>query len=45
MTVRSDSLGNYLFCGVQEFGPAALVASSSPYRSDNVLVGGRTAPR
>ncbi len=38
MTVRSDSLGNYLFCGVQEFGPAALVASSSQYRSDNVLV-------
>lgn len=38
MTVRSDSLGNYLFCGVQEFGPAALVASSSQFRSDNVLV-------
>ncbi|WP_230981171.1 carboxypeptidase-like regulatory domain-containing protein [Gemmatimonas groenlandica] len=38
MTVRSDSLGNYLFCGVQEFGPAALVASSSQYRTDNVLV-------
>ncbi len=38
MTVRSDSLGNYIFCGVQEFGPAALVASSSQYRSDNVLV-------
>ncbi len=38
MTVRSDSLGNYIFCGVQEFGPAALVASSSQYRTDNVLV-------
>ncbi|WP_373060832.1 carboxypeptidase-like regulatory domain-containing protein [Gemmatimonas sp.] len=38
MTVRSDSLGSFIFCGVQEFGPAALVASSSQYRTDNVLV-------
>jgi len=38
MTVRSDSLGGYIFCGVQEFGPAALVSSSSQYRTDNVLV-------
>ena len=43
MTARSDSLGNYIFCGVQEFGPAALVASSSQYRSDNVLVGADAA--
>lgn len=38
MTVRSDSLGTYIFCGVQEFGPAALVASSSQFRTDNILV-------
>ncbi|WP_411280787.1 carboxypeptidase-like regulatory domain-containing protein [Gemmatimonas sp.] len=43
MTVRSDSLGSYIFCGVQEFGPAALVASSSQFRTDNVLVGADAA--
>lgn len=38
ITTRSDSLGNFVFCGVQDFGPAAVVASSSQWRSDNVLV-------
>lgn len=38
ITTRSDSLGTYVFCGVQDFGPAAVVASSSQWRSDNVLV-------
>lgn len=38
LTTRSDSLGNYVFCGVQDFGPAAMVASSSTWRSGNVLV-------
>ncbi len=38
MTMRSDSTGNYAFCGVQEVGPAALVATSTAWRSDNVLV-------
>ncbi|BAH38255.1 MAG TPA: hypothetical protein DGD08_07400 [Gemmatimonas aurantiaca] len=38
ITTRSDSLGNYVFCGVQDFGPAAVVASSSSWRSGNVLV-------
>jgi hypothetical protein len=38
ITTRSDSLGNYVFCGVQDFGPAAVVASSSTWRSGNVLV-------
>lgn len=38
ITTRSDSLGNYVFCGVQDFGPAAVVASGSQWRSDNVLV-------
>lgn len=27
ITTRSDSLGNFVFCGVQDFGPAAVVAS------------------
>jgi hypothetical protein len=38
LATRTDSLGNYVFCGVQDFGPAAVVASSSAWRSDNVLV-------
>ena len=38
ITTRSDSLGNYVFCGVQDFGPAAVVASSSAWRSGNVLI-------
>lgn len=38
LTARSDSLGNYVFCGVQDFGPAAIVASSAAWRSDNVLI-------
>ena len=38
ITTRADSLGNYVFCGVQDFGPAAVVASASGWRSDNVLV-------
>jgi len=38
ITTRTDSLGNFVFCGVQDFGPAAVVASSSQWRSDNVLV-------
>lgn len=38
ITTRSDSLGNFVFCGVQDFGPAAVVASSSEWRTDNVLV-------
>ncbi len=38
ITTRRDSLGNYVFCGVRDFGPAAAAASSSEWRSDNVLV-------
>ncbi|MEN9508590.1 MAG: hypothetical protein RLZZ621_1153 [Gemmatimonadota bacterium] len=38
ITTRADSLGNYVFCGVQDFGPAAVVASSTQWRSDNVLI-------
>lgn len=38
ITTRSDSVGSFVFCGVQDFGPAAVVASSSQWRSDNVLV-------
>lgn len=38
LTTRTDSLGTFVFCGVQDFGPAAVVASSSAWRSDNVLV-------
>ena len=38
LATRTDSLGSFVFCGVQDFGPAAVVASSSAWRSDNVLV-------
>ena len=38
ITTRSDSLGNYAFCGVQEFGSAAMVASSSTWRSGSIFV-------
>lgn len=43
ITTRSDSLGNYVFCGVQDFGPAAIVASSSAWRSGNVLINGSSS--
>ncbi len=38
ITTRSDSLGNYVFCGAQDFGPAAVTASSAEWQTDNVLI-------
>lgn len=43
VTTRSDSLGNYVFCGVQDFGPAAIVATSSTWKSGNVLLNGSSS--
>ena len=35
---RSDSLGEFVVCGVQEFGQAGVVASAGTWRSGNVLL-------
>ncbi|WP_309673489.1 carboxypeptidase-like regulatory domain-containing protein [Gemmatimonas sp.] len=42
--VRTDSVGEYVFCGVQEFGPAGVIASTATLRSAALLLPGDVVP-
>ena len=42
--VRTDSLGEFVFCGVQEFGPAGLLGSTATLRSAPLLLPGDVLP-
>ena len=42
--VRSDSAGDYVVCGVQEFGPAGVIAVAPTVRSAALLLPGDVVP-
>ena len=42
--VRSDSIGRYVVCGVQEFGPAGVIAVARGLRSSALLLPGDIVP-
>lgn len=42
--VRSDSAGDYVVCGVQEFGPAGVIAVAPGLRSSALLLPGDVVP-
>ena len=44
VVVRSDSTGEFVACGVQEFGQAGVAATAAEFRSGSVLLGGDIRP-
>jgi len=44
VTVRSDSTGEFVACGVQEFGQAGVMATAAEFRSSSVLLSGDVRP-